>query len=509
MHLAARLLVVSLLLLSGVARANAPAVAWLEAESAADIERAFSKALAERKPVLLYWGAAWCPPCNQLKATLFNRRDFIERSKSFVAVHLDGDVPGAQQLGARFKVRGYPTLVLFSPDRTELTRLPGEVDAPQVLNVLQLGLAGGRPIEAVLADVPAGRALTSNEWRMLAYYSWDSAEARLAPAGRAELLASLAAACPLTEAQTRLWLKALAASDGATGVKADGRLRRRVLAVLADPAAARAQMDVLTSSAAEITRALDATGPREALLAGFERALVRLAADTSLSRADRLSALAARVELARIDVANGEPVALPGRLAGRVRTEAARLDREITDRYERQAVITAAAHVLQRAGLLSDSDALLSANLGRSHSPYYLMSQLAGNAKQRGDKAQALDWYARAYEASVGAATRLQWGASYVGALIDLAPDDAARIEHAADRLFAEAGAQSAAFHERGAASLQRAANKLRGWNRDGRHALALQRLQAQLDPACRKLDTADPQRGVCEGLLWDTAPRL
>ena len=81
-----------------------------------------------RKPVFLYWGAVWCPPCNQVKATLFNRQDFIERSRAFVPVYVDGDSPGAQKLGARFHVSGYPTMLLFSADGTEVTRLPGEVE---------------------------------------------------------------------------------------------------------------------------------------------------------------------------------------------------------------------------------------------------------------------------------------------------------------------------------------------------------------------------------------------
>ena len=100
----------------GVARAGDDGVAWQPAANNADIDRAFSQARSESKPVLLYWGAKWCPPCNQLKATLFNRHDFIERSKSLVAVEIDGDLPGAQKLGARFKVSGYPTMVLFTPD---------------------------------------------------------------------------------------------------------------------------------------------------------------------------------------------------------------------------------------------------------------------------------------------------------------------------------------------------------------------------------------------------------
>ena len=511
--LLAQAALVSAALLASMAPAAAatptgPAVAWQEAAADADIERAFAQARAEKKPVLLYWGATWCPPCNQLKATLFNRQDFIERSKSLVAVHIDGDRPGAQKLGGRFKVRGYPTMILMAADGSELTRLPGEVDAPQVMALLQIGLAGGRPVKAVLADARAGKPVSGNEWRTLAFYGWDIDEARLVPADqRAALLAQLSATCPpdQAEASTRLLLKALAESDDGQGLKPTAALRERVTRLLADAPAARAQMDVLVNAATDIAKALaPAAGPdRDSLVAALDGALKRLQADATLSRGDRLSALVSRVGLARVDQPKDSLTPrLSAALLAEVKAHVARDDREITDAYERQAVVTGGAYALSEAGLWADSDALLKANLPKSHSPYYLMSQLSGNARKQGRSADALQWAEQAWARSEGPATRLQWGASYMAALVDLAPQDGARIERTAAQLFTEAGQDSAAFHERSARSLQKVGQLLGRWNVKGQHDEVLARLRAGLVPVCGRLEAADPQRATCDGLL-------
>ena len=487
-------------------------VAWLAAAADADIDKAFAQGKAEKKPVLVYWGAKWCPPCNQLKATLFNRQDFVDRAKNFVAVNIDGDLPGAQKLGARFKVRGYPTMILFSADGTEITRLPGEVDAPLVMNVLQMGLAGGRPVKTVLAEARAGKPasgkLSGNEWRMLAYYSWDTDEAQLVPAAeRPALLAQLAAACPTSEpdAATRLLLKSLAESNDGQGIKPDATLRERVRKLLADTGGTRTQMDVLVNAAPDLVKALaPQPGPdRATMAAAFDTALGRLQDDATLSRSDRMSALIARVELARLDLPKGTlNPKLPESVQKQVREEAAKADREITDGYERQAVITSAAYLLGQAGLWKESDALLKGNLPKSHSPYYLMSQLGSNAKKQGRTGEALDWYAQAYAKSEGPATRLQWGASYFTALVEMAPQDAASIEKTAAALITEAANQQGAFYERSARSLQKVGSKLAEWNGKGQHQAVVNRLRAQLAPVCGKLPAEGGQKATCEGVI-------
>lgn len=486
----------------------AKGIAWRSASTDAEVDAAFAQAREQQKPVLLYWGAEWCPPCNQLKATLFNRQDFIERTRAFVPVYLDGDRPGAQKLGARFKVRGYPTLVLLSPAGQEMTRLPGEVDAQQITQVLTLGLAMQRPVKAVLADARAGRALSANEWKLLAFYAWDADASDeqgqvLPPKELPATLRALAAACPPDQADagTRLFLKAWAA--GATPPP-DAPARERFLAVLRSAEASRVHMDVLANNAEALAKAFAPAGSRDraSFVDTFDAALAGLANDMTLSRADRVGASIARVQLTRLGAAKGTPPGVPPALLSDIREQVTRLDRETTDGYERQAVITAAAYLLREAGAGPDSDALLKANLARSHSPYYLMSGLASNAKKRGDTAEALRWSEEAWRRSEGPATRLQWGASHVATLVELAPQDEQRIEAAVLQVLREAAGQPNAFYERSARSLQRVGSTLAAWQKTPGHADAMKRLQAELDALCAAVPEADAQRDTCRGIL-------
>jgi hypothetical protein len=492
---------------TGVAHATQSegAIAWRKG----DVDAAFADARVQRLPVFLYWGAIWCPPCNQVKATIFNRQDFADRARFFIPVYIDGDTPSAQKLGARFNVSGYPTMILFTPDGREITRLPGEVDADQYMRVLALGMSGARPVKETLAAAlspSTSRAkLRADDWRMLAYYSWEVDEQQLVP--KRDLPATLrrlAQTCPADQADSaiRLELHALAAAARVKDVKPnpDAAAMVRVMNVLNDQRLARENFDTLTEFPAEIAGFITApkSPERERLVAAWTTALDRLANDASLSTADRLAAVTGEVALAKLD----RDGTLPAPLLDKVRAEVARADRVTTDPYGRQSVISNAADALTEAGLLDESDALLKAELKRSHSPYYFMVDLAENAKKRGDKAAALGWYAQSYAAAEGPATRLQWGVRYVNAIADLSPQDSDRVEQAAKAVIGELEPTPDTFYERNLRGLERMGTKLSEWGKDPAHAAALARIRGQLAGVCSKLPQGDPARAKCNGAL-------
>jgi hypothetical protein len=151
---------------------------------------------------------------------------------------------------------------------------------------------------------------------------------------------------------------------------------------------------------------------------------------------------------------------------------------------------------------MTESDALLTSELTRSHSPYYYMLGLAANAKKRGDKAAALAWYEKAYAAADGPATRLQWGAGYVNALIELAPQDAARIEATASHVIGELDPAPDTFFARNQRVLERMGKKLAAWDKDNQHSASLQRIRLQMANVCGKLPATDPSRAACDSTM-------
>ena len=497
------------LALPGPALAKAPdaksGIAWQVASSDAEVDRAFALAKQTGKPVYLYWGAVWCPPCNQVKATLFSRPDFVERSRAFIPVYVDGDKPGAQKVAARFKVSGYPTMVLFKPDGSEVTRLPGEVDPERYLLALSAGLNAQEPVKELVERAVAHQNLSAEQWRLLALYSWDTDDQQVFKKSElAARLGDLAAAAPAGAVKDRLALKAIAGRTKdpekvEEGVRAADRAV--VDKVLATPESVKEQWDLVVFFAEPIVKYVaPAADARAELARKWDGALQQLLAGGALSRSDSMDALDARVEMWK---AIDKSEKLSAQRQQSVRSDVMRIVSQSTDRYERQAVVPSAAQVLASAGLMKESDEMLKAELPRAVAPYYHMLGLASNAKKRGDKIEALQWYEQAWRKSEGPATRIQWGSGYVRELVALSPDDGARISGAASAVVAGLEPKGETFFERNQRSLQRMAGQLTKWQgTDPSRAKVVAKVKEQLSRTCGKLPAKDPGRANCESVF-------
>ena len=106
----------------------APDAGWT-----ADYDAALAQAKKENKSVMLeFTGSDWCPPCKFMYKNVFSKKEFVESaSKDFILVKLD--FPRAdkelakknQPIADKYKIRGYPTVVLTDADGKEFSRTVG------------------------------------------------------------------------------------------------------------------------------------------------------------------------------------------------------------------------------------------------------------------------------------------------------------------------------------------------------------------------------------------------
>lgn len=495
---------------------TAPAVSEAAQEIAwfsGSLEQALAASAAQQKPVFLYWGAEWCPPCHDLKAHVFSRRDFQEKIRQFIPVYVDGDSPGAQRIADEYRVAGYPTAVVLGSDRTEISRIAGGLDLTRYADVLDLALEQVRPVQELLGGADIRTPLDAAECRRLAYNGWllqpDVEETAQA---LAVSLRQAVQRCPEQNAveRDRLLVTAagLAAADeravieGAADASAAAsplmlQLLDETSTLLSSHARALRVADVLLDVRKDLLPVSHRVHPdRDAtMLRDWNAVMDALESDPGYSATVQLMSAAGRVHAAK-ELGGGQvPQAVQDRAR---RTLDAFLARNPSG-DERAGIMNSASWVLTYLGDDVRLRQLLEGEIRVSRTPYYYMSDLADVYERTGDKVAALTWLERGYRESRGPATRFQWGVLYVNGLLRMAPDDVARIQEAASQVLGELSGPDR-IHGRTRSRLDALAADLIDWSRPPVRRQAAAAIASRWSEVCSTLPDRDPQKPDCAG---------
>lgn len=476
------------------------------------VDEAFVVAKESGKPIYLYWGAVWCPPCHAIAATVFKSPEFIERSQLFVSVYLDGDKENAQAYGEKFDVRGYPTMIVFDSNGEELTRIPGGIDLQAYANILDLTLDNTSSVNELVAALTSGdQELTADDCTLLAYYSWGQDTKILVDVDEADIFGRMYSACPSEQAIEKsvlylAWLDAALtaseAEENPVALTAEQRADalQKIDALLASDEAIKANIFTVLFSGKRIAYALtdEGSSDRSRLTQSFLQTYDRLGADSTVYARERIYALIGKMEFERGDDAEAE---LSDELKQEIREMVAWADASTPSVYERQPIINAAGNVLLDAGMDEEAKVLLLAELDRSKQPYYYMATLADIEQRAENFDAAIDWLKKAHDVSNGPATRFQWGYYYLAGLLEMAPTDTLRIHETTVSLIAELQ-QGSGFYQRPKAQLLRLEGRLQVWSEDGDYQSELGKIRESVMLVCAAEESGSDSRQTCEAFL-------
>lgn len=497
---------------------NDSSISWF----AGTVDEAFDHAKAQSKPLYLYWGAIWCPPCQEIKSTVFKSNLFIAQSKLFVPVYLDGDTRSAQSWGEQFGVKGYPTMIVFNPDGIEITRIPGGIDVSRYSGVLELSLNSMRPT-SMLVDLFINNPgeLQSSDFTQLAYYSWQQDHGSLPDDQGSDFFRSLseAAQAQNPEASARLYMHYLATlaeeHETETAAEESGKVSTnqhaampeaidRIKLILASDDLTLACWDYLTYYSESLISLITTEGKtRDQLIQLWQQQGLSLRRDKSLSTAEQLAGWFPVLELFWLTSPEGK---LGSELISKLNADVAHADKITRSPYARQSVVNQINHLLQTAKLNDEAEKLLLAELRTSKSAYYFMSSLAGLSEKQERFDEAIKWHKQAYESAKGDATRFQWGANYIRSIIRMKPDQSDLIMATSIKLFDVLESSDEVFAGRNFRVLTSLNGKLKEWQEEQDAAELVTPFHKKLEQLCAEQKIASQESKNCTGLLEDLA---
>lgn len=93
---------------------------------------------ANNRPFFAYFTASWCMPCRNMDQSTWldpNLAEYIDNN--YYGIKVDVDDFDGYAYKEQYKVKAYPTIILFEPDGTFMKRLEGGISGSKLLAILQ------------------------------------------------------------------------------------------------------------------------------------------------------------------------------------------------------------------------------------------------------------------------------------------------------------------------------------------------------------------------------------
>ncbi len=99
-------------------------------------EKGIAMAKTQNKKIFLYFHTSWCHYCKKMKKSTFSNPSVINYlNKYFISIAVDADKE--KKIARTYAVRGFPTLWFLKKNSKKLSRIPGYVEADDLLKVLK------------------------------------------------------------------------------------------------------------------------------------------------------------------------------------------------------------------------------------------------------------------------------------------------------------------------------------------------------------------------------------
>ena len=448
---------------------------WLQG----DVDKAFKQSQVTSKPVLLYWGAVWCPPCNDLKERVFSSTRFQELLDLVVPVYLDGDSENAQVWGDKLKASGYPTVLLLNKDGKELLRIVESLDSREFEDALRSSLSTEESHFELLQQITK-RQPSLQEWKKLAYARWETRD--LNEDQTLQIIDGLAAANIAAEKLPVGIKQRLAANlvdiylqsskeEKFESIKKHETLITRLIENLTKPdsSSAYAARDFILYSVKDVLewshKKLN-PGQMQKLVKNWESSARVIEKDSTASTETRLWAIWPQMHLEAWKKHPGKKADLKKLSWGlnkKVKQRVAWADKVSKTLQQRQAVISGGAYLLRKIGDHQTAIEMLLRESSKSTSPWYYYSSLSAVYRELEQFESSLAWAIRATESAKGRATKIQWLTSEILLRLspELAPTHRNKLPVKLDRLYGLVFGFADGFSGRNATRLKRVAARL------------------------------------------------